>query len=132
MSQNKYFNRWYLGYGVSQSFEIWNLSYVEIRRSITRLWLKRTGSTRLLKDFWEFLQFRLFPGYLKTASGKPKLKLFEWRKLVWYWRRQSKSVSSTGIINFIFNETIVLKSLPSLLVDYNWFTGIKRAKPSKL
>ena len=39
--------------------------------------------------------------------------------------RQLKSVSSAGTINFIYNETIVLRALPSSSVDYNWFTGIK-------
>ena len=33
-------------------------------------------------------------------------------------------MSSAGIINFIYNETIVSRALPSLSVDYNWFTGI--------
>ena len=30
-----------------------------------------------------------------------------------------KSVSSAGIINFIYNETIVSRALPSSSVDYN-------------
>ena len=33
-------------------------------------------------------------------------------------------MSSAGIINFIYNETLVSRDLPSLSVDYNWFTGI--------
>ena len=33
------------------------------------------------------------------------------------------SVSSAGIINFIYNEAIVSRALPSSSVDYNWFTG---------
>ena len=33
-------------------------------------------------------------------------------------------MSSAGIINFIYNETIVSRTLPSSSVDYNWFTGI--------
>ena len=33
-------------------------------------------------------------------------------------------MSSAGIINFIYNETIVSRALPSSSVDYNWFTGI--------
>ena len=33
-------------------------------------------------------------------------------------------MSSTEIINFIYNETIVSNALLSSSVDYNWFTGI--------
>ena len=33
-------------------------------------------------------------------------------------------MSSAGIINFVYNETIVSRALSSSLVDYNWFTGI--------
>ena len=32
-------------------------------------------------------------------------------------------MSSAGIINFIYNETIVSRALPSSSVDYKWFTG---------
>ena len=35
-----------------------------------------------------------------------------------------KSVYPAGIINFIYNETVVSRALPSSSVDYNWFTGI--------
>ena len=38
---------------------------------------------------------------------------------------KKKSVSSADIINFIYNETIVSRALPSSSVDYNWFTGGK-------
>ena len=33
-------------------------------------------------------------------------------------------MSSVGIINFIYNEIIVSRALPSSSVYYNWFTGI--------
>ena len=33
-------------------------------------------------------------------------------------------MSCAGIINFIYNEPIVSRALPSSSVDYNWYMGI--------
>ena len=58
----------------------------------------------------------------KNFDGHPNIHTYI-NIIFVYGRSQYKSVSSTGIKNFICNETIVSRALPSSSVNYNWFTG---------
>ena len=49
-----------------------------------------------------------------------------------YIEGDNKSVSSVGIINFIYNEIIVSRALPSSSVDYNGFTGKNLSMESEI